>query len=161
VGPRPLADKRTGSRGSSARDQCAEEPHKGGSHVLANPSLAAVIAAQRDEQVLPRALSRRALEVSRSWFYKWPSDGRACGSAGPGVGDSPADGIVVLPRGLGHAHDARGLADLGGLGEEGQAAPGRRMSTPGLITAQWCWPASYRELAWDARSAGEMSDDWT
>jgi hypothetical protein len=45
-----------------------------------------VIAAQRDEQVIPRALSRRALEVSRSWFYKWPSDGRACGSAGPGVG---------------------------------------------------------------------------
>jgi hypothetical protein len=45
-----------------------------------------VIAAQRDEQVIPRTLSRRALEVSRSWFYKWPSDGLACGSAGPGVG---------------------------------------------------------------------------
>jgi len=28
-------------------------------------------------------------------------------------GDSPADGIVALPRGLGRAHDARGLADLG------------------------------------------------
>src|SRR5580658_3970515 len=37
----------------------------------------------------------------------------------------------------------------------------RPWSTPGLITAQWCWPAAYRDLAWDARSAREMSDDWT
>lgn len=80
------------------------------------PSLAAVIAAQRDEQVIPHALSRRALEVSRSWFYKWPSDGLAAGSAVLTSGDSPDDGILVLA-------------------------------------------AAYRDLAWDARSAGEMSDD--
>jgi putative transposase len=34
-------------------------------------SLAAVIAAQRDEHGIPHAVSCRALEVSRSWFYKW------------------------------------------------------------------------------------------
>ena len=34
-------------------------------------SVAAVIAAQRDEQGIPHAVSCRALEVSRSWFYKW------------------------------------------------------------------------------------------
>jgi putative transposase len=34
-------------------------------------SVAAVIAAQRDEQGIPHVVSCRALAVSRSWFYKW------------------------------------------------------------------------------------------
>jgi putative transposase len=34
-------------------------------------SLAAVIAAQRDEHGIPHAVCCRALAVSRSWFYKW------------------------------------------------------------------------------------------
>jgi putative transposase len=33
--------------------------------------VAALIAAQRDEHQIPRAVSCRALGVSRSWFYKW------------------------------------------------------------------------------------------
>ena len=33
--------------------------------------MAALIAAQRDEQGIPAALACRALGVSRSWFYKW------------------------------------------------------------------------------------------
>jgi putative transposase len=33
--------------------------------------VAALIAAQRDEQGIPRAVACRALAVSRSWFYKW------------------------------------------------------------------------------------------
>lgn len=72
------------------------------------PSLAAVIAAQRDEQVIPHALSRRALEVSRSWFYKWPSDGLAAGSAVLTSGDSPDDGILVLAQRIGTWHGMRG-----------------------------------------------------
>ena len=33
--------------------------------------MAALIAAQRDEQQIPHAVACRALGVSRSWFYKW------------------------------------------------------------------------------------------
>jgi putative transposase len=33
--------------------------------------VAALIAAQRDEQQIPHAVACRALGVSRSWFYKW------------------------------------------------------------------------------------------
>jgi putative transposase len=40
--------------------------------------VAALIAAQRDEHQIPRAVACRALGVSRSWFYKWNS-----GALGP------------------------------------------------------------------------------
>ncbi len=33
--------------------------------------MAALIAAQRDEHLIPHAVACRALGVSRSWFYKW------------------------------------------------------------------------------------------
>jgi putative transposase len=33
--------------------------------------VAALIAAQRDEHLIPHAVACRALGVSRSWFYKW------------------------------------------------------------------------------------------
>jgi putative transposase len=37
--------------------------------------VAALIAAQRDEHRVPRAVACRALGVSRSWFYKWKDGG--------------------------------------------------------------------------------------
>jgi hypothetical protein len=128
------------------------------------PSLAAVIAAQRDEQVIPHALSRRALEVSRSWFYKWPSDGLACGSAGPGVGRFARRRHRCPTWRAGPRARRSRSCRPGGIrrgGSSSARSAQRRTSTPGLIAAQWCWPAAYRELAWDARPAGEMSDDWT
>ena len=33
--------------------------------------MAALIAAQRDQHPIPHATARRALGVSRSWFYKY------------------------------------------------------------------------------------------
>jgi putative transposase len=37
--------------------------------------VAALIAAQRDQQQIPHAVACRALGVSRSWFYKWKDGG--------------------------------------------------------------------------------------
>src|SRR5437660_680604 len=69
----PGCGRRTPSWRWSAMSSSAAWPS--GSRTRWGVAVAALIAAQRDEQQIPHAVACRALGVSRSWFYKWKDGG--------------------------------------------------------------------------------------
>jgi hypothetical protein len=50
--------------------------------------VAALIATQREAHGIPHAVACRALEVSRSWFYKWAGGDRSAATAAAPLQDA-------------------------------------------------------------------------